>query len=43
MKTEICTSDIKYQRPVQVIEQGEKKEVKEVKQTKITKREKLGV
>ena len=32
MKTEICTSNIKYQRPVLVIEHGEKKTVKEIKQ-----------
>lgn len=37
MKKEICTSDIKYQRPVLVIEQGKKKIVKEVKQIKEVK------
>lgn len=40
MKTEICTSDIKYQRPVLVMEQGGKKTVKEVKQTIIRKKDK---
>ena len=32
MKMEICTLNIKKQRPVLVIEQGEKKEKKEIKQ-----------
>lgn len=35
---EICTLNIKKQRPVLVMEQGGKKTVKEVKQTKITKK-----